>query len=109
LARVRVALIDICLAMKARESGHANAAKSATFVDARPLVLARVRFALIDVHLAASSLEPWQAIASVRAGHVNTGPAVFTRRALITFVDVNVTFRSNIATGTLARVTPIDL
>jgi hypothetical protein len=71
--------------------------------------LARVRFALIDVHLAASSLEPWQAIASVRAGHVNTGPAVFTRRALITFVDVNVTLGSNVATGTLARVTPIDL
>ena len=28
---------------------------------------------------------------------------------LITFVDVNVTLRSDVATGTLARVTPIDL
>ena len=27
----------------------------------------------------------------------------------ITFVDVNVTLWSNVATGTLARVTPIDL
>jgi len=94
--------------METRESGHANAAKSATFVDARPLVLARVRFALIDVHLAATSLEPGQAVASVRARHVNAGPAVFTRRALIAFVDVNVTFGTNVAARATASVTTVD-
>lgn len=57
LAWVGAALINVCLAMSSRESGHANAAEPSTFVNTRPFVLARIRFAFIDVHLAASALK----------------------------------------------------
>jgi hypothetical protein len=108
LARIGAAFIDIRLAMTTRETGHANAAKPSTFIDARSLVLARIRFTLVNVHLTATALKTRQAIASVGAGHVHTGTTMFTRRAFITFVDVNVALGTNVAAGATACITTVD-
>ena len=62
-------------------TGHANAAKSAAFVDAGPLVLAGVRFALVDVHFTSAAFEAGAAVALVGAGQVHASPAVLARRA----------------------------
>lgn len=108
LAGIGAAFIDIRLAMATRKSGHANAAKSTSFINACPFILAWVGFALVNVHLTAPSLETGQAVASVRAWHIHTGSTMFTRRALIAFVDVNVAFRTNVTARTTTSVTAVD-
>ena len=64
-------------------TGHANAAKSSTFVNTSALILARVGFALVDVHLAPTAFEARGTVTSVGTSNVDAGPTVFARRACI--------------------------
>ena len=69
-------------------TGHADAAKSSTFVNTSALILARVGFALVDVHLAPTAFEARRTVTAVGARHVDAGPTVFARRACI-FLKIN--------------------
>ena len=64
-------------------TGHANAAKSSTFVNTSALVLARIGFALVDVHLTASAIETGRTVTAIGARHVHADTAMFARRAYI--------------------------
>ena len=64
-------------------TGHADAAKSSTFVNTSALILARVGFALVDVHLAPTAFEARGTVTSVGTSNVDAGPTVFARRACI--------------------------
>lgn len=92
------------MAIPSAETGHADAAKSSTFVNTSALILARVGFALVDVHLAPTAFEARRTVTAVGARHVDAGPTVFARRAFIAFVDVVVTFRSRVAARTTTSV-----
>ena len=105
-------------------TGHADAAKSSTFVNTSALILARVGFALVDVHLAPTAFEARGTVTSVGTSNVDAGPTVFARRACIdeikkltklriieevcltfvAFVDIVVTFRSSVTARTSTSV-----
>lgn len=100
--------IYVYLTLCTSKSGHANTSKSSGVIKTRTLVLTGMGLAFIDVGLAAGASETLGAVTGETSRCVYTNSVMFTRRTLLTLIDILRTVNALVSRGAGAGIAAID-